>query len=324
MIFRLCATRILFITAALSTVVGGAASGSADTFKSIILPTGTQGDVVHVRLEGQDRALRLYGVACPVTGQPMADSATTHILEAAMETQVTVEIVGEDSAGLPVAKIGLMDGTSLNEQLVRLGLAWWDAPNAPEARNIQKAATEAIAAGRGLWGTPAPLAPWDYRASHGLESIGYKKDKAEQRSSETTTARPVAVIPSLKARGDDDDDDDDGEKEDADGDDEDDDNDDYFPDDPAEHVALMLKHQPHIAFDKTGKPLGLTATDIASVPGAGRIGLQNGDIISSVNGIALTSEAQILGLVTQLQGAKQLELTVMRGGKPTQITIPLE
>lgn len=277
----------------------------AAPFEAVILSSGTQGDLVQVRADGQHQNLRLYGVACPVVGQPGAESATTHILETAMEAVVTVEIVAEDSTGNSVAWIKLPDGTSLNEDLVRKGLAWWDAPNAPEARNLQKAATEAIAAGRGLWATPAPLAPWDFRASNGLAAVTYKKAEAEA----STPVRPAAAsTPTLKAKGE--------MKEVAE--------DDYFPEDPAEHMALMLKHQPRIAYDTAGQPVGLTATDIASVPGAGRVGLRNGDIVRSVNGIALTSEAQVFGLVTQLQGAKSLELTVLRDGAPTQISIPLE
>lgn len=283
-------------------------SVSAASFQAVILPAGTQGDLVQVREGDQSRILRLYGVACPVPGQPNAESATTHIFETAMETVVTVEIVGADAAGAPVAWIKLPDGASLNEDLVRKGLAWWDAPNAPEARNLQKAATEAIAAGRGLWATPAPLAPWDYRASNGLAAVTYKKAEAEVSS----PVRPVAAAPMPASPQD-------TKSETKDAAEQD-----YFPEDPAEHLALMLKHQPRIVYDTAGKPAGLTATDIASVPGAGRVGLKNGDIVQSVNGIVLTSEAQVLGLISQLQDAKSLDLAVLREGEITQITIPLE
>lgn len=347
-----------------------ALTSSAEDLRATIRASGTQGDLVQVSQDGKEQALRLYGVACPISGQPMSESATTRILEAAMDAPVTVEIVGKDSSGTPVAWVRLPDGTSLNEQLLREGLAWWDSPNTPDDHVLQKATSEAISARRGLWATEAPLAPWDYRASHGLPEVKYEKPATESTPSKTKTVRP-AVVPSLKARGEKDDDDDDGEREHARGkgdhdkdggrehmrrdkDDDDDDGDDkaggkdddddkdeagekddddkgetqgkgdYFPEDPAEHMALMLKHQPRIAFDKAGKPLGLTATDIASVPGAHRVGLQDGDIVSTVNGIALTDEAQVLGLVTQLQGVKQLDLTVIRQGKPTKITVPLE
>jgi hypothetical protein len=256
-----------------------------------------------VSREGKLLTIRLYGVACPVAGQSMAEAATSRVLEAAMESTVSIELVGQDKAGTPVAQVTLPDGTSLNEDLVRQGLAWWDAPNTPEARTIQKAATEAISAGRGLWSTPAPLAPWDYRASNGLEPVRYQE--ADSAPAKPATPAPPQETPTLQAKGD-------GNP------------DDYFPEDPAEHMALMLKHQPRIIYDNAGKAVGLTADDIGSVPGAGRVGLQNGDIIRSVNGIALTDEAQVLGLVTQLQGVKQLDLAVQRKGAITKISIPLE
>ncbi|MBL7649092.1 MAG: thermonuclease family protein [Candidatus Hydrogenedentes bacterium] len=275
----------------------------AESFRGIIRAEGTQGDLVTVSREGKPMTIRLYGVACPVAGQPLADGATSRVLEAAMESTVTVELVGQDTAGTPVARVTLPDGRSLNEDLVRQGLAWWDAPNTPEARGFQRAATEAISAKRGLWSTPAPLAPWDYRASNGLAPVAYRK--ADPAPAKPATPAPPQQTPTIQAKGD-------GQAED------------YFPEDPAEHMALMIKHQPRIVYDKTGKPVGLTADDIASVPGAKRVGLQDGDIVRSVNGIALTDEAQVLGLVTQLQGVKQLDLAVQRNGAITKISIPLE
>lgn len=297
---------LLLLNALLFTVPALAAP-----FQTTIQSNGTQGDLVTVLQAGKPLTVRLFGVSCPVSGQPMAESATTYLLETAMDAAVNVEIVAKDTTGTPIAWVKLPDGTSLNEQLVHKGLAWWDAPNAPEARAIQKAATEAIAAGRGLWSTPAPLAPWDYRASHGIAAVRYEKPEPASTTSETTTTRPVVIPKEMKAQGD-------GTGSAAPAEE------DYFPEDPAEHLALMLKHQPRIAYDKAGKPVGLTATDIVSVPGARRFGLQNGDVVSSVNGIALTDEAQVLGLVTQLQNAKRLDLTVLRNGKSTQIAIPLE
>lgn len=292
-----------FSLLAFAVTLLGPLSTPAESFRGIIRAEGTQGDLVTVSREGKPMTIRLYGVACPVAGQPLADGATSRVLEAAMESTVTVELVGQDTAGTPVARVTLPDGRSLNEDLVRQGLAWWDAPNTPEARGLQRAATEAISAKRGLWSTPAPLAPWDYRASNGLEPVVYQK--AGPVPVKPTTPAPPQQTPTIQARGD-------GQAED------------YFPEDPAEHMALMIKHQPRIVYDKAGKPVGLTADDIASVPGAKRVGLQNGDIVRSVNGIALTDEAQVLGLVTQLQDVKQLDLAVQRNGAITKITIPLE
>jgi type II secretory pathway component PulC len=65
----------------------------------------------------------------------------------------------------------------------------------------------------------------------------------------------------------------------------------------------------------------LTATDISAIPYAAQLGFQNGDIISRVNGIAIESEAQIMGLIPQFQNVKQFQVEVIRNGR--SITIPI-
>lgn len=287
------------------------ATAHGETFTAAIQAEGTGGDVVQIRREGATVAVRLYGVAAPLPGQPDADLANTFLLETAMDTRVIVELTGKDNLGVPVAWVKLPEGATLNEELVRRGLAWWDEPNAPEAKGLQQAAAEALAAKRGLWAGAAPVAPWDYRRSAGQPEVTYGKQKETDKPamSGSTTVRPPAATTTAPATA----------PKSAPPAEED-----YFPTDPAEHLALMLKHQPRIALDKAGNPVGLTATDIATVPGARRVGLQDGDVVQSVNGIKLVDEAQVLGLVTQLQDAKQLDLKVLRGGKVVDLTVALE
>lgn len=296
--------RFLNFVAALFLVFLATAPG--ETFTAAIQAEGTGGDVVQIRREGGTIPVRLYGVAAPLPGQPDANLANTYLLETAMDTRVIVELTGKDSLGVPVAWVKLPEGATLNEELVRRGLAWWDEPNAPEAKGLQQAAAEALAAKRGLWAGAAPVAPWDYRRSAGQPEVTYgkKSEPDKPAMSGSTTVRPPVAAPAPKSAP--------PAEED------------YFPTDPAEHLALMIKHQPRIALDKAGNPVGLTATDIATVPGARRVGLQDGDVVQSVNGIKLVDEAQVLGLVTQLQDAKQIDLKVLRGGKVIDLTVPLE
>lgn len=301
---RLCKTIATLFLFFLSSVHG-------ETFTAAIQAEGTGGDVLQIRRDGATVAVRLYGVAAPLPGQPDADLSNTYLLETAMDTRVIVELVGQDSVGTPVAWVRLPEGTTLNEELVRRGLAWWDEPNAPEAKELQQAAAEALAAKRGLWAGAAPVAPWDYRRSQGQAEVMYGKkvETDKPAMSGSTTVRPPAAASTAPTTA----------PKSAPPAEED-----YFPTDPAEHLALMIKHQPRIALDKAGNPVGLTATDIATVPGARRVGLQDGDVVQSVNGIKLVDEAQVLGLVTQLQDAKQLDLKVLRGGKVVDLTVALE
>jgi type II secretory pathway component PulC len=48
----------------------------------------------------------------------------------------------------------------------------------------------------------------------------------------------------------------------------------------------------------------------------GRLGLQNGDLIKTVNGLGLRSPEEALQVYAQLRHAKQLEIGLERDGKP--------
>ena len=251
-------------------------------------------------------SVRLYGIACPMDDLSITAKVLQFIKTSLTDQPVTLDVVAEDSDGLPVAWVRTGDGSSLNEQLVAKGLAWWDALNAPLENPLKKVSAEALRAGTGLWNDPVPLAPWDYRISHNLPEVRYtvgEKPNVAAAPTETETptlaakgtakpqpaARPMAPVALA----------------------------------PEAYLGLVTKHQPRIARDKEGKALGLTANDIASIPGAGQIGFQNGDVVRSVNGIPLTSEGQVMGLVGQLQGAKQIQVEVVRGGTTVVINIPL-
>lgn len=52
-----------------------------------------------------------------------------------------------------------------------------------------------------------------------------------------------------------------------------------------------------------------------------RFGLQNGDIVKAVNGVTLDDPSKAMGLMSQLQSATQLQLTLERGGQPINIVL---
>ena len=276
-----------------------------EPFDGTLLHPQSTADVVLVKsAEGVVKPVRLFGVACPVAGQPQAEAAVAFYKTLGKEVAVTVEPLVVDNGGLTVARVRLGKGPTLGERLLAAGLAWWDEPNAPKANKLKKLSAKALVAGTGLWKDSTPLAPWDYRAGHGMAPVKYTvkaeavAEKAEEAPKEETPtlaakgeAKPRPAMPAGVA--------------------------------PEDYLSLAAKHQPHIARDGQGNPLGLTASDIAGIPGASQVGFQNGDIVRSVNGIQLTSEAQMFGLVGQLQGAKELRLEVIRNGKPVTLRIPL-
>lgn len=279
-------------------------NGAALSFSGTLLHAQPTADVVRVRTAtGAEQSVRLYGIACPVAGQVNATLAGNRIAGFNQREAVDVEVLTEDSDGLPVAWLRLKDGPSLNEVLVREGFAWWDEPNAPNAKGLSALMVEALQEKRGLWKNAAPLAPWDYRTSHSLATVRYS---VIENTSEPNTPTPVpSETPTIAAKG--------APKPKPAG----------LPEIPEDYMGLVVKHQPRIARDDQGNALGLTASDINKIPGAGQLGFQNGDIVQSINGINLTNEAQLFGLVSQLQGAKELNIKVNRGGKPVVLKIPL-
>lgn len=281
---------------------------AAPTQEATLQEIGANSGILLVQSGETTQQVRLYGVAALEPGQAHELEARTYLMEAAMAQTLRVEVVARDTQDTPIAWVHLPDGTTLNENLLRRGLAWWDRPNTPGEDNLRQLTADAIGARTGLWAKDAPLAPWDYRARLGLEPVRYAKPAPAEtprppaeptptlKSQGTATKRPATESPDPPA----------------------------MPGIPEEYMALVGKHQPRIARDNNGNALGLTASDIAAIPGAGDYGFQNGDIVQSVNGIAITNELQLLGLVGQLQDAEHLDLNVVRGGKPVQVRIPLK
>lgn len=257
--------------------------------------------LLQIVVDGEQRPFRLYGVAGLEPGQPYATEARTFVQEWAMDQRLQITIVTEDEAGVPVAWIRREAGDALNEALLAGGYAWWDRPNAPDAHDLKRLTAQALATRQGLWADHAPLAPWDNRARQQRAPVRYNHDGEKDNDT------PKTAVPTLEAKGT------------------------PAPNRPKdgaaiteEYAELVGKHMPRIARDGAGKPLGLTASDITAIPGAAAFGFQEGDIVQSVNGITITSELQVLALIGQLQGAKQLDLTVIRAGKPVQVVLPLE
>ena len=81
---------------------------------------------------------------------------------------MTINERDTDWYGRTVAVVVLPDGRSLNEALVRSGMAWWYRGYAPDDRTLEGAENEARTARRGLWADPRPVPPWDWRKGGGI------------------------------------------------------------------------------------------------------------------------------------------------------------
>lgn len=83
---------------------------------------------------------------------------------------------------------------------------------------------------------------------------------------------------------------------------------------------LITKVKPELYRDASGKVAGITAADISEVPLAKQLGLENGDVLQTVNNEQIDSEQKIMEMVQKYQDAGSFRIGVMRNGKQKIIT----
>lgn len=271
--------------------------------------TMTSADKYQVLKEGTPVDVRLYGADAPEPGQPMAEEAKAAVVAAMAGNPVRVDVLTKDNLGVAVAVV-VAGEMGLSHLLVGEGLAWYDDQNAPGDKSLKKLNAQAIAEGKGIWKEAAPLAPWDFRRSHGGEQFKYSV-KPEEAAPAKPAEPEKEEVKSVSAKG----------------------NEVYRSNftvpagakmpEGVNESTLIMRHQPRIATDDAGKPLGFTATDISQIPFAKELGFQDGDIITNVNGIQTTDINQIMMMAPQFKDVKQFNVTILRNGKPVNQTIQI-
>lgn len=276
----------------------------------------TEGDIIVVKVENSEilEKVRIYGIDAPEDGQNFYDESKQFLSDLLLNKEVNLEILAEDNQGFKVANVELVDdGKSVSETMIQEGYAWWDEENAKEAGELKKLCAEAIRSKKGLWNDPSPLAPWDYRKSKGLPEVKYTKAQSAEKKQSIEDKKEEPKV--LKAKG----------------------NEVYkgtfsssgmpyidiskiqFDTKNIDPNQLLMNHMPTVAKDSAGNPIGLAVPNISQIPYATMLGFQDGDIITSVNGIPIRDFSQIMPLYEQLKGVKELSVQVLRNGQPTTL-----
>jgi micrococcal nuclease len=85
----------------------------------------TDGDTIVVLTDDKEQIrIRLYGIDAPESRQPFGSKATRFVRDIAALEIVEIDERYLDRYGRTIATVFLPDGTNLNEELVRVGLAW--------------------------------------------------------------------------------------------------------------------------------------------------------------------------------------------------------
>ena len=122
---------------------------SSDTLRGKVVGV-SDGDTISVMREGRAVKVRLAGIDCPEKGQPFGTRAERFTSDLAFGKEVTVGVKTTDRYGRIVGEVILLDDTSLNKELVYVGLAWWYRKYAPNDRTLKALETGARDAKRGL------------------------------------------------------------------------------------------------------------------------------------------------------------------------------
>ena len=124
----------------------------------------SDGDRITVLQKGKGEKLRLYGTDAPEIGQAFGERAKQFTFDMVYGKTVTVETRGKDPYGRTIGVV-TVKGKSLNESLIKNGLAWiyqkyCKATFCEDWLNFEIIARyDKI----GLWSEPEPIPPWEFR-----------------------------------------------------------------------------------------------------------------------------------------------------------------
>ncbi len=120
------------------------------------------GDTLTISDETKAYTVRLYGVRCPKKDRPWGPEAREFMTETVFGKRVEVRFVS-DFPGDRSSVIITSQGQVLNEELLKRGLAWVNAPacRQPICSRWAELESQAKAVKKGLWGHPRPERSWE-------------------------------------------------------------------------------------------------------------------------------------------------------------------
>ncbi len=121
------------------------------------------GDTIGMLIDGKEHRIRLHGIDCPETNQAYGTRAKEFTAGLVFGKIVTAIRTSTDQYGRPVCDVFLRNGLSLNQELVRNGLAWLYKKFSDDA-TLKRLEIRARRNHRGLWADPNPVPPWKFRS----------------------------------------------------------------------------------------------------------------------------------------------------------------
>ncbi|MEK7760189.1 MAG: thermonuclease family protein [Nitrospirota bacterium] len=143
------------------------------------------GDTIEVSRNHRTVKIRLNGIDAPEKGQAYGHQSALFVATQTFLKEVTVQSHGLDKYGRTIGDVYLSDGTQINKELVKAGLAWWYCKYSMD-QALAQLELEAREARVGLWQDPKPVPPWVFR----------KRQRGQSVSRDEMSCLPLAPIPS--------------------------------------------------------------------------------------------------------------------------------
>jgi micrococcal nuclease len=120
------------------------------------------GDSFEGRSNDQTYRIRLFGIDAPEKGQDFYQKSKDLLGQLCKEGPINIKIRNKDYFGRWVADAYTSKGESINQAMVKEGLAWHFTKYSkdPLLKQLERDAREAQI---GIWSMKNPIAPWEYR-----------------------------------------------------------------------------------------------------------------------------------------------------------------
>ncbi len=161
---ELCSQVVICLIVMVSVFWVVAPGEAGQHFKATVVKI-VDGDSIQVRYEGRSIKVRLWGIDTPEWRQPFSKTAKKYTAKLVGNTEVTLKEKDWDDYGRLVALVTTADNRSLNEELLKAGLAWVHIYYCKEAICDKWYGYEQQARERriGLWYDKDPVPPWVWK-----------------------------------------------------------------------------------------------------------------------------------------------------------------
>jgi micrococcal nuclease len=123
------------------------------------------GDTYDVLIDGKSVRIRMFGIDAPERGMPYYKVSKKKLSELCFNKMTKLEVKNKDRNGRTVAISYLEDGTNINLEMIKEGLAWHYTYYSDDIEFSNAEAT-ARQERKGLWADETPIAPWEIRKLH--------------------------------------------------------------------------------------------------------------------------------------------------------------